>query len=30
MAAIWGIISHNESKIQPDLSVSMKKKNGKI
>ena len=26
MAAIWGIISHNESKIQPDLSVSMKKR----
>ncbi len=25
MAAIWGILSHSESNIQPELSVSMKK-----
>ena len=26
MAAIWGILSHSESNIQPELSVSMKKR----
>ena len=29
MAAIWGILSHSESNIQPELSVSMKKRMGK-